>query len=754
MRPRSLNRQTLWCAAALAAVIAVLLGDSLFTGKGLVPADGLFRLPPWKGFFPLPVSNYLLSDQYLTFLPLRHFTSRHGIFSLWNPYLSCGAPSIGSMQAAPFYPINLLLGFLDPFRAAAPAAFLKLFVAGWFTWLFLRKLGASAVAALFGAVAFALSGFMIVWLGHPHVNSACFLPAVLYFLECALAANAPRVKRPLALAALSYGALVLGGHAPTIVHVSLWILAYALFRKCLPLAVLALLGGTLLAAPQLIPYVEYYQLGSTAQASRNTARWQTHLPPAALGHWIAPLISGSPARRFESLGAATGVAGNPNASFNERAGYVGVLSLFLAAIALLRRSSAPIHFFAASAGACLWIVLGLPPAPSLMRALPILDAINHTRLLLVVCFSLCALAAFGLDELTRLNARQARLALIALGAAAALFLGWLWAVFAPYWPELTQAEKDFFLRQLPVFLAATTAAAAAVLYRKKPLTGALCVAWTCLELLFYGIGYNPALSRSLYYPTTKALEFLQRDGSRFRVLGLGWVLPPDSGIVYGLHDARGQDYTTVRRYEELISGAAGDYFFYSNAEALPASFAALGVKYVLAPNGWTAPSPEFRRVYRDEISIYRAPGSGERAELFFDWKKVAPQEALERVRERGLSGRKTLLLEEVPDIPPGPPLKNASAEIRFLSDGTDEVRLRVDSPRPALLLLRDTYFPGWTARVDERAAPIYRADYNFRAVAVPAGVSEVAFSYKPASARTGLALGLAALGALLLLVFA
>ena len=39
----------------------------------------------------------------------------------------------------------------------------------------------------------------------------------------------------------------------------------------------------------------------------------------------------------------------------------------------------------------------------------------------------------------------------------------------------------------------------------------------------------------------------------------------------------------------------------------------------------------------------------------------------------------------------------------------------------ALLVVNDSYFPGWIAQVDGQDTPLYRADGNFRAVVVPVG---------------------------------
>jgi len=64
---------------------------------------------------------------------------------------------------------------------------------------------------------------------------------------------------------------------------------------------------------------------------------------------------------------------------------------------------------------------------------------------------------------------------------------------------------------------------------------------------------------------------------------------------------------------------------------------------------------------------------------------------------------------------------------------------------PALLVLTDTFFPGWEARVDGTPAPILRADYAFRGVALGAGEHRIVFRYRPWSFYTGVALAAGAL---------
>ena len=59
-----------------------------------------------------------------------------------------------------------------------------------------------------------------------------------------------------------------------------------------------------------------------------------------------------------------------------------------------------------------------------------------------------------------------------------------------------------------------------------------------------------------------------------------------------------------------------------------------------------------------------------------------------------------------------------------------------------MLFLADLAYPGWKAYVDGQETPIYRANYLFRSVFVPAGRHTVEFAYRPRSSRLGLLLTL------------
>jgi hypothetical protein len=71
--------------------------------------------------------------------------------------------------------------------------------------------------------------------------------------------------------------------------------------------------------------------------------------------------------------------------------------------------------------------------------------------------------------------------------------------------------------------------------------------------------------------------------------------------------------------------------------------------------------------------------------------------------------------------------------VQWVEDDPERIVLRVTAPQGGLLVLRDTFYPGWSATVDGQPVTPLRADVLFRAVPLPAGSREpheVAFTYR------------------------
>jgi len=86
----------------------------------------------------------------------------------------------------------------------------------------------------------------------------------------------------------------------------------------------------------------------------------------------------------------------------------------------------------------------------------------------------------------------------------------------------------------------------------------------------------------------------------------------------------------------------------------------------------------------------------------------------------------------------------------IIKDEETSMDITVDADSAGYLVLSDTYYPGWHAEIDGTAAPIYRANYAFRAVPVQSGEHRVHFWFEPTNWRVGLIIS--ALSLLLILL--
>ena len=83
--------------------------------------------------------------------------------------------------------------------------------------------------------------------------------------------------------------------------------------------------------------------------------------------------------------------------------------------------------------------------------------------------------------------------------------------------------------------------------------------------------------------------------------------------------------------------------------------------------------------------------------------------------------------------------------VEVVEHSSNRVVLDASLERPGLVILSDVYYPGWTLTIDDRPAPIHRANRLMRAAAVRAGKHRLVYTYDPASFRVGLAISFAGL---------
>jgi hypothetical protein len=161
----------------------------------------------------------------------------------------------------------------------------------------------------------------------------------------------------------------------------------------------------------------------------------------------------------------------------------------------------------------------------------------------------------------------------------------------------------------------------------------------------------------------------------------------------------------------------------------------------LAPEG-------YKRLVSSDVKLYEAPAV--RAFLatdirLFDDTWQGSEDALVYLQDGGtattLHGAPAL--PEIPAAPDASPARTAGA-VRLTHYTPEVVNLTVETPRATYLVLADAWYPHWQALVNGQPSPVYRANVMFRAVAVPAGRSEVVFQFQPTLWQQALWLGAAA----------
>ena len=146
------------------------------------------------------------------------------------------------------------------------------------------------------------------------------------------------------------------------------------------------------------------------------------------------------------------------------------------------------------------------------------------------------------------------------------------------------------------------------------------------------------------------------------------------------------------------------------------------------------------RVYENKEALPRAYVVGE--------AKIVPQseDVLETLASEEFDARGMVILEE-----PAPVLSAQSratferSTVTYRSMLPENVVLEVRTEGDGFLVLTDQYFPGWKAYIDGKPTKIYRANYLFRAVALPAGQHEIVFRYHPWNFRLGAAISITAI---------
>ena len=297
--------------------------------------------------------------------------------------------------------------------------------------------------------------------------------------------------------------------------------------------------------------------------------------------------------------------------------------------------------------------------------------------------------------------------------------------------------------------------------RARAVAAALVATVAVTELLWWNAAFRlNAESRSHYAvldqpapADAQALAVLERairerqaSGERPRVEIVGMGGPwQNLAVVRALEATNGYNPLRIGFYDRLVS--PGEANWRTELRDFPASFDgydcalahALGLEFVVLDRPIENVPHLARRPVADvlqagpQVWIYRLRDAAPRLK-FTTRIQVADADAL--------SGSGQLLFSPSPDrvlidddTPPahsyGAALNASAGTARIVAWRPDRIEIEADSERGGMLALHDTYYPGWVAEIDGRAAPILRADVLFRGLEMPPGRHHVTFRFAP-----------------------
>lgn len=233
---------------------------------GLLATLIIFYFPWLSG-----IQSFYVTDITNHFEPTLNLLSeywRQGQIQLWNPYAHCGQPQIAIPQPNLFYPPNWIFAFL-PFN---PSLALNLvghqFIAGLGNYLLVASLGWGFFPAAIAGVIAALSAYMFsLSTNYTLAASAAWLPLIVWSLR---SMKSRGDFAYFSIATVGTAMMVLAGRpeifAPALVVLAGYIVFSAVQSKHFSvLQAVALFLGIMLAAPFILPTLEWQALSPRAQ---------------------------------------------------------------------------------------------------------------------------------------------------------------------------------------------------------------------------------------------------------------------------------------------------------------------------------------------------------------------------------------------------------------------------------------------------------------------------------------------------------
>ncbi len=757
-------RKSIVVAYIFFLLVAVLIFWKFFF-LGLIPFSGDYLrawYEPWKtdtfrgvlGLAHKPVADDVFRHLY----PLRVLAvdlMKKFQLPLWNPYNGAGTPLLAIMHPGYLNPFGIVFLLFSPQIAWALFVALQPLLLGFCTYLYCRKIALRYEAALFTGAVLTFSGFVITRLLYGEfIYLLSALSILLLLIEDMLTDN--KSLGWLLVGPLTF-LLFLSGQPHMILYVLLLAGSYGIYRyiqikpikhirRVIIFCFLIVLGVGM-AGIQLIPSFELLAHSTINRATSQFIFERFLLPVTHLITIAIPNYFGNQAT-YNWWGAG---------DYIETIASVGLIPLFFAFIALVgkRGRKDPRWFFFWSAIGTVLLTLDWPIARWIYSLpIPVLSADVPSRIFVLTTFSIAILAGYGfnvwLEEKRRLPVAHIIWFVVPVGVIMAVTVGL--AVFRPTCPVAEISDCWMISLRNTVLEVGIFAILVISLYFFRK-AWVVAIALVIILGLYNSNKFLPFSTKENVLPDNALIQALKENTRDARVFGLGSAnLKTNFATHFRIYDPNYYDPLHIKRYAEFIAYAnSGEYppkLLRSDVEltrdtANNRTLDLLSVTYLIYKKTEVPIKNVEHVIWEDEHwYIEKRESALPRAYFVYDVEVIGDDRAiLQRLFDPVFDPQSSVILEwqsgtqvRFPELKL-PQFRESSATIKEYRE--QYIMVEVVADKPVLLILTDTYYPGWKAYVDGAETPIYRANYTFRAVEVPSGKHTVRFTYEPASIVVG-----------------
>jgi len=733
-------------------------------------------------------------------------------FPLWNPYQFTGHPFFANPQHAILYPLNGLF-FLLPFDWAFNSIIiLHFFLGGFFTFLLLKDLKVHFTGALIAGLTFMLGGYLLsIHSLLNSLLSVVWTPLIMMYFRRALAS--PGLKNEMlagiwvTVSFLGGGVEIVYGNFGVLLlmvifspspdppfsgretrGIGSWARVWLGTRVLLAITIVFFL----LSAIQLIPFLELYQHSTRGQGISYPEATVWSFAPKDFLLFFLP----------DPYGYFLDMKKYWTTQCWLKTLYTGGFPFLLSLVYFLFGRGRKL--FLSLMILSLFLSLGHynPLYPWVFKYVPFFVGIRYpVKFLYIFILALSITAGLGFDRLIsrrKEGGAGRKEHLLTLGALACgsvllcLFFGQkeIGAFLAGHgidYPHFNHAAGNLYNAQRFFFYLVLFFLLLRVGHEVQ------WKAWVRLLLVFFltadlfgNMGFFGRDLTADYFRKTRILEIISADSGYFRTFATGKTSSldepvliaethfldifkekhlPSMDLLYRIHNLWGIEVLGLKRGEDL-------YKAFTGAPSISATHLLdlYGVKYVISVTpledlrydliyarleGLQGSREELLR--RNTVKLYRVRDPFPRAWLVKKYRVMEGQAILAAVTGKAFLPGREVLLEEEPEwekdgvsaahSQSGPTYPSHQVEI--LSQSNNRLNIRVTTPEDALLVVSDSYYPGWKARIVPLGAGgspgemkagekgILRGDYHFRALPLNAGRYEIRFSYEPLSFRLG-----------------